>query len=162
MLWVFGNDVFQFFANFWVTYWKYFLGKGSKVLKTVYIKIWSHDAFQKMVLRLPWGQKRMFWSFRNGIFHFLPSFKWQNWNHFLGKRDKALKTWTFENDIFQFFFKFLNDEVETIYWTSEAKRSKLFKSKFGHRKFFRNLFWSYLKVKNECSQRLEMTFFTFW
>ena len=162
MLWVFGNDVFQFFANFWVTYWKYFLGKGSKVLKTVYIKIWSHDAFQKMVLRLSWGQKWMFWSFRNGIFHFLPSFKWRNWNHFLGKRDKAVRTWTFENDIVQFFFKFLNDEVETIYWTSEPKRSKLFKSKFGHRKLFRNLFWSYLKVKNECSQRLEMTFFTFW
>ena len=35
------------------------------------------------------------------------------------------------------FCKFLSDEVETIFRESEAKRLKLFKSKFGHRKLLR-------------------------
>ena len=40
--------------------------------------------------------------------------------------------WAFEKGIFQFSCKFLSDEVETVYWESEAKQSKLFKSKFDH------------------------------
>ena len=36
--------------------------------------------------------------------------------------------------------KFLSDEVETIFWESKAKRSKLFKSKSGHRKLLRKWF----------------------
>ena len=36
--------------------------------------------------------------------------------------------------------KFLSDEVETIFWESKAKRSKLFKSKFGHSKLLRKCF----------------------
>ena len=35
---------------------------------------------------------------------------------------------------FLFSGKFLSDEVETIFWESEEKRSKLFKSKLGDRK----------------------------
>ena len=35
---------------------------------------------------------------------------------------------------FSSFCKFLSDKVETAFWESEAKSSKLFKSKFGHRK----------------------------
>ena len=50
---------------------------------------------------------------------------------------------------FLVFCKFLSDEVETIFRESEAKLSKLFKSKFGHRKFVRKWFWSYLELKNE-------------
>ena len=53
---------------------------------------------------------------------------------------------TFAKDIFQFFCKFLSDAVETIFWESEAKRSKLFKSKFGHKELFRKWFWSFLKL----------------
>ena len=37
-------------------------------------------------------------------------------------------------------FKFLSDEIESIFWESKAKRSKLFKSKFGHRKLLRKWF----------------------
>ena len=48
--------------------------------------------------------------------------------------------WPFEKVIFQIFFRFLSDEVETIFWESKAKRSKLFKSKFGHRKLLRKAF----------------------
>ena len=53
---------------------------------------------------------------------------------------------TFAKDIFQFFCKFLSDAVETIFWESEAKRSKLFKSKFGHKELLRKWFWSFLKL----------------
>ena len=35
------------------------------------------------------------------------------------------------------FWKVLINKVEIIFWESEAKRSKLFKSKFGHRKLLR-------------------------
>ena len=62
---------------------------------------------------------------------------------------------------FSLFFLFLRDELETIFWKSEAKRSKLFKSKFGHRKFLRKWFSSYLELKNECSECLERVFFSF-
>ena len=59
------------------------------------------------------------------------------------------------------FGKFLSDEVETIFKESEAKLSKLFKSKFGHRKLLRKWFSSYLELKNECSECLESVFFCF-
>ena len=59
------------------------------------------------------------------------------------------------------FCKFLSDEVETIFWESEARRSKLFKPKFGHRKLLQKWFWSYLELKNERSERLRRGFFSF-
>ena len=62
---------------------------------------------------------------------------------------------------FSVFWKFLSDEVKTILWESEGKRSKLFKSKFGHRKLLRKWFRSYLELKNKCSERLKRTFFSF-
>ena len=40
---------------------------------------------------------------------------------------------------------------------SEAKPSKQFKSKFGHRNLLRKWFWSYLEPKNECCERLNRT-----
>ena len=47
-----------------------------------------------------------------------------------------------ENGIFLVFRKLLSEKVETIIWEDEAERWKLFKSKFGHAKLFRKLFWS--------------------
>ena len=72
----------------------------------------------------------------------------------LSSKSKVLSVW---KGRFPFFWKFLSDEVETIFW--EAKRSKLFKSKFGHRKLFRKWFWIYLELKNKCFERLERAFF---
>ena len=46
----------------------------------------------------------------------------------------------FEKGIFQFFCKFLSDEVETVFWENNTKRSKVFKSKFGHRALLRKWF----------------------
>ena len=59
------------------------------------------------------------------------------------------------------FCKFLSDKVETVFCENEAKRSKLFKSKFDQRKLLRKWFWSYLELKNECSERLKRAFFSF-
>ena len=61
---------------------------------------------------------------------------------------------------FSGLFKFLSDEVESIFWESKAKRSKLFKSKFGHRKLLRKWFQRYLQLKTECSERLKRPLFS--
>ena len=67
---------------------------------------------------------------------------------------------------FSVVYKLLSDEVETIFWEKEAKRSKLIKSKSRHRKFLKKWFWSYLELNNKCSQRLKRAFFSilqnFW
>ena len=55
----------------------------------------------------------------------------------------------------------MNDNVEIIFWRSEGKLSKLFKSKLGHRNLLRKWFWSYHELKNPCSERVKNAFFTF-
>ena len=62
---------------------------------------------------------------------------------------------------FSVFWKFLNEEVETILWECEGKRLKLFTSKFGYRKLPKKLFLSYLEFKKECSERLKRAFSSF-
>ena len=46
----------------------------------------------------------------------------------------------------------------TVFWENEAKRSTVFKSKFGHWKLLRKWFWSYLELKNECSEHSKRAF----
>ena len=129
----------------------------------------------------------MFWAFEKGIFQFFAKFEWRNWNYFLGKWCKVLQSCLNQKLIirsflencfgatlssktsvvsvwkshFSFFWKFLSNKVETVFWESEAKRSKLFKSNFGHRNLLRKWFWSYLELKNECSQYLKRAFLIF-
>ena len=55
---------------------------------------------------------------------------------------------------FSVFYKFMSNKLETIFRESDAKRSKIFKVKFDHRKVLRKLFWSLLEVKNEYFERL--------
>ena len=55
---------------------------------------------------------------------------------------------------FSLFWNFLSNEVESVFWESEAKRSKLFQSKFRHRNFLRKWFRRILELKNE--------FFAIW
>ena len=45
------------------------------------------------------------------------------------------------------FCKQLSGKVETVFWESKTRHSKLFKSKFGSRKHFRKWFGSYLVLK---------------
>ena len=129
----------------------------------------------------------MFWAFEKGLFHFFANFKVTKLKSFSGKVRQSVENYLNENmDIgsflengfeatlssetnvlsvwkghFSVFCKFLSDEVETIFWESEAKRSKLFKSKFGQKKLFRKWLWSNLELKNECSEGLKRTFFSF-
>ena len=70
--------------------------------------------------------------------------------------------WAFEKNILQIFATFLSDKVETIFPESKAKRSKLFKEKFGHRKLLRKWFWYYVELKNECSEPLKKAFSSFF
>ena len=62
---------------------------------------------------------------------------------------------------FSVFWKFLNDKVEIIFWENKAKHQKLFKLKFRHRKLLTKWFWRFLEFKNECSECLKRTFFSF-
>ena len=48
---------------------------------------------------------------------------------------------------FSVFCKFLSDEVETVFWESGAKPSKLFKSKFGQWKDLTKIFSKFLELK---------------
>ena len=108
--------------------------------------------FLEMVLEQPWGQKRMFWTFEKGIFQFFANFWVKKLKPFSEKVGQSLKIYRNQNLIirtflenglegvlspkanvlsvwkehFSNFWKFLSDKVETIFWESEAKRSKLF------------------------------------
>ena len=134
---------------------------------------------------LPWSQKRMLWAFGKGILQFFASFCVTKLKSLSGKVKQILQSYLNQNLVierllensfeatlksktnvvsiwkgrFWIFCKFWSDEVETILRKSEPKRSKLFKSKFGHRKLLRKWVWSYLKLKNECSEHLKRAFF---
>ena len=61
----------------------------------------------------------------------------------LSSRTDIVGVW---NKNFLLFYKFFFGKVKTIFWESESKCSKLFKSKFGNRKFYRKLLWSDLEI----------------
>ena len=55
----------------------------------------------------------------------------------LSSKTNVLSIW---KGHFLAFCKLLEDEAQTVFWESEAKLSKLFKSKFGWRKILGKLF----------------------
>ena len=106
-----------------------------------------------MVLKLPWAQKQMFWASEKGIFQFFASFWVTKLTPFSGKVRQSVQDYLNQNlnivnskmnvvsvlkEHFSVFCKFLSDGVETSFCESEAKRSKLFKSKFGHKNLLKN------------------------
>ena len=129
----------------------------------------------------------MFWESEKGIFQFFANFWVTKLKLFSGKLTQSFQNYLNQNLVigsflengceatlsskmnvlsvwkghFSVFCRFLSDEVEAVFWDSERKRSKLFKSKFGHRKLLRKWFWSYLQPENECSERLKRAFFSF-
>ena len=129
----------------------------------------------------------MFWAFEKGIFQFFPNLLVTKLKPFSGKVRQSVQNYLNQNLVigsflengfgptlsaktnvlsvwkghFSVLCKSLSDEVETVFYESKAERSKLFKSKFGHRKRLRKWFWSYLELKNECSKRLKREFFSF-
>ena len=130
----------------------------------------------------------MFWAFEKGVFTFfwkylrdeVETIFWENETKcskvFKSKFDqrkllrKYVKSYLdlkskcsecLKRAFFFFFYKFLSDEVETVFSEKEAKHLIIFKSKVGHRKLLRKWFWSYLDLKNECSEHLKWSFFSF-
>ena len=172
MLWLFEKSIFQFFANFWVTKLKPF---SAEVTQSV-----QNYLNQNLVIG-------SFWAFEKSIFQFSASFWVTKLKPFSGKVRQSVQNYSNQNMVigsflvngfeatlswkanvvsvwkehFSVFCKYLGDEVETILWESEAKCSKLFKSKFGHRKLLRKWFWSYFELKNECCDCLKRAFFSF-
>ena len=133
------------------------------------------------------SKTRMFWAFEKGIFQFFANFWVMKLKPVSGKVKSRVQNYLKQNLVigsflesgfgatlssktnvlsvwkghFSVFCKSLSDEVETSFSESEVKSSKLFKTKFGHRKLLRKWFWSYLELKNECSERLKRAFFSF-
>ena len=129
MFWAFEEDIFEFFANFWVRKLKPFFREVKQSVQN-YL-----------------NQNSVIGSFFENCFE--PTLSWKT---------NVLRV---SKGHFSVFCKVLGDEVETIFWESEAKRSILFKSRFAHRKVLRKFFWSYLDLKNECCKCLERDFFSF-
>ena len=140
-----------------------------------------------MVFDEPWAQKRMLLAFKKSIFQFFANFWVMKFKPVSGKERQSLQDYLNQNlsirtflengfgatfssktnvlsvwkGHFSVFCKFLSDKVEIIFWENEAKHSKLFKSKFGHKKLLRKWFWSYLELKDKGSERLKKRFFRF-
>ena len=115
MFWAFERSIFQFFENFWLTKPKPLTGKVRQSVQT-YLN-------QKLVIG---------------------SFLENRFEATLSSITNALSVW---KEHFSVFCKFLSDEVETVFWESEAKCSNLFKSKFGQKNFLENGFGATLTSK---------------
>ena len=129
----------------------------------------------------------MFWAFEKCITQFFPNFWVKNLKPFSGKVRQIVQNYLDQNLVigsflengfeatlssktnvlsvwkehFSVFCKFLSDEVETIFWESEAEYWNLLKSEFGHIKLLRKCLWSYIELENECSEGLKRAFFSF-
>ena len=148
MFWAFEKSIFQFFTNFWVAKLKPYSGNVTESVKN-YL-----NQNLIMALKLPWSQNKCSERLKRAFFQFFPNFggeseakrsslfkskfghrkllrKWF-WSYLEPKKTKnILSVW---KEHFSVFCTFLSDEVETVFWESEAKRLKLFESKFGDRK----------------------------
>ena len=87
------------------------------------------------------------------------SFLENDFERILGTKTSFVSVW---KGHFLVFWRFLSDEVETIFWEIKRKRSKLFQSKFGHKKLLRKCLWSYVQLKNECCECLKRAFSVFF
>ena len=170
LFWSFEKTIFHFFPNNWLTKLKPFFGKVKQSVQNYLNQNLVIGTSAKKVLKLSWSKKRMFWAFEKSIFQyflnlwvtklkpFLEEARQSLYNYLnqslaranfldngfeatFSSKTMVLKVW---KNGFSHFCKSLTDEVETIFWESETKRSKLFKSKFGHGKLSRKLFWKYL------------------
>ena len=108
--------------------------------------------FELKVASKPFSKKTN--SFPENDFNFV--------NQKFAKNRKLLRKW------FWSFLELKNKycgrlKIASFYhfWESEARCSKLFKFKVGHRMHFRKWFWSYLELKTDCSECLKRGFFSF-
>ena len=188
MFWAFQKIIFHYFINFSMDEVETIFGesytKHSKLFKSTF----GHkEHLRKGFWNYLEIKNECCERLKRAFFSYLQTFEWRSGNQCLGKWGKALKAikikiWFigsflengFESTLsskmsvvsawkeyFSVFCKFFIEEVETIFWESEGKHSKPFKSKFGHRKVFTKWFWSYLELKNECCDCLKRAFSSF-
>ena len=148
MFWAFDNGVFNFFAHFSVNNLKMFLGKAMQSIQNckkskLDLESILENGFEA-TLRAKADVQNL-WVMKLKLLT-------------VSSKANVLHVW---KGNFSVFWKFLIDEVETVFWETEAKRSKLFKSKFGHRELVKKWFWSYLELKNEWFEHLKMALFSF-
>ena len=187
MFWAFEESIFQFFADFWVTKLKPFSRKERKSVQDYLNQNLVLGSLLENGFEATLSSKRNVVSVWKGYFSVFCRFLSDKVETILweseAKHSKLLNQNLvigsfFENDFeatlssktnvvsiwkehFSVFCKSLSNEVETIFWESKAKRSKLFKSKFGHRKLLRKWFWGYVELKSECCECLKRAFFSF-
>ena len=130
----------------------------------------------------------MFWELEKSIFQFFANFSVPKYKPCSGKSRQSVKIYVSLNlDIrpflengfratsrsktivvsvlkehFSVSCKFLSDEVETIFWESKSKHSRLFKRKLFCKKLLRKWSWSYFELKKRCCQRLKSAFLRFF
>ena len=119
--------LFTFLQVFEWQSWKHFLGQQGKAFKTLEFQSLTYESFKKIVVKLPWSQKRIFLMFGNSIFHIFASFQLTNLKVFSKTARKSLQNcfkskvfygnnfrewfwsymlWAFENGNFYFLYKF--------------------------------------------------------
>ena len=130
----------------------------------------------------------MFWVFERGIFQIFANFWVTNLKPFSGKVRESVRKYLNQNLVigtflengfratlsskanfvsiwkehFPIFCKFFSDEIEIIFWKSQAKYSELFNAKFRQKSILTKWFWSILELKNECSELLKKPFSSFF
>ena len=160
MFCAFQKSTFGLFAKFWVTKVRPFCGKVRESVKICLNQILGIRIFLEKGFKATLSSKRMFKAFEKSFFQFFANLWVTKLKPFSGKVGQSIKiywnqsfvTRTFLENVFvatlssqtnvlsvwkehfSVFWQFLSDKVETLSWESEAKCSKLFKSKFGHRK----------------------------
>ena len=82
---------FSFFEIFEWWSWNLFQENWGRVLQSVGIKICSWEAFYKMILEQPWGQKWIFWAIEKRIFPVFENFWVTKLKPFSGKAGKSVK-----------------------------------------------------------------------
>ena len=141
-----------------------------------------------MVFELPWAKKRTFWAFEKVNFQVFGNFGVTKLKPFFGRVRQSVQSYLNKNVVigiflenafwatlswktnvlkvwkghFSFSCKVLRDEAETVFWESEAKPSKVFKSKVFHNQILRKWFSSYLELKKRMFWRFEKGIFHFF
>ena len=91
ILWAFENSIFSVFAGFWLTKLKPFYGKVRQNVQKDFNQNLVLGTPQKIILKLPWPQKRMFWVFEKGVFKFFANFWVTKLKQFSGKARQGLQ-----------------------------------------------------------------------
>ena len=144
-----------------------------------------------MPMKLPSAQKRVLWVLEKSIFCFFANFSLKKLKPLFGKVRQSIQSHLnqslvigmfLENGFeailssktsvvivwkehFSVFCKLFSDKVETIFWESEAKHSRLLKLKCGCRSFLQNGFeatWSWNTMYWAFEKSIFQFFANFW